>query len=237
MTLGDSLMLSVGSSLQSEWMKPYSIARGLAGSPQNYEQSTCMTYTELVRLRAAIPMENPYCSCKSPKSCKGGALSSSLRPLQPARFYARPRWSGHCRRSTSGRCSSRPLRSSTPSTPPPSPPSRRAGTARAHRAHAPHTTRSDPLQIVLTRACLCGRGACADCTLKSAALIKTNPTEWFLTARPAGVRPDSSDPELQHRELHLRGQLPQPVSRHWHARHGLSSDKMALITSDCGTPP
>ena len=98
-------------------------------------------------------------------------------------------------------------------------------------------TRPEPLQIILIRACLYGRGACADCTLKSAALIKTNPTEWFLPARPAGVRPDSSDPELQHRELHLRGQLPQPVSRHWHARHGLSSDKMALITSDCGTPP
>ena len=39
-------------------------------------------------------------------------------------------------------------------------------------------TRSDPLQIVLTMACLYGRGACADFTLKSAALIKTNPIEW-----------------------------------------------------------
>ena len=38
-------------------------------------------------------------------------------------------------------------------------------------------TRSDPLQIVLTRACMYGRGACADITLKSAALIKPNPTE------------------------------------------------------------
>ena len=40
------------------------------------------------------------------------------------------------------------------------------------------STRSDPLQIVLTRACLRGRGACADFTLTSAALIKTNPTKW-----------------------------------------------------------
>ena len=32
-------------------------------------------------------------------------------------------------------------------------------------------TRSDPLQIVLTRACLYGRSACADFALKSAALI------------------------------------------------------------------
>ena len=32
-------------------------------------------------------------------------------------------------------------------------------------------TRSDPLQIGLTRPCLYGRGACA-------ALIKTNLTEW-----------------------------------------------------------
>ena len=42
---------------------------------------------------------------------------------------------------------------------------------------AQHPTRSDPLQNVL-RACLYGRGACADFTLNSAALIKTNPTEW-----------------------------------------------------------
>ena len=41
-----------------------------------------------------------------------------------------------------------------------------------------HPTRSDPLQIVLTSACLLGSGACADFTLTSAALIKTNPTEW-----------------------------------------------------------
>ena len=40
------------------------------------------------------------------------------------------------------------------------------------------STRSDRLQTVLQRACLYGRGACADCTLKSAALIKTEPTEW-----------------------------------------------------------
>ena len=44
-------------------------------------------------------------------------------------------------------------------------------------------TRSDPLQIVLTTACPHGRGACADFTLKSAALIKTNPTEWSSRAR------------------------------------------------------
>ena len=44
-------------------------------------------------------------------------------------------------------------------------------------------TRSDPLQIVLIRACLCGSGACTDFTLKSAALIKTNPTEWPATMR------------------------------------------------------
>ena len=42
----------------------------------------------------------------------------------------------------------------------------------------PFATRSDPLQIVSTRACLYGRGACANLTLKSAAPIKTNPTEW-----------------------------------------------------------
>ena len=42
-----------------------------------------------------------------------------------------------------------------------------------------HPTWSDPVQIVLTRACLYGRGACADFALKSAALIKTNPTGWF----------------------------------------------------------
>ena len=46
--------------------------------------------------------------------------------------------------------------------------------ATAAGPHAP--TRSDPLQIVLTRACLHGRGACVDFTLKSAALIKTNPS-------------------------------------------------------------
>ena len=40
-------------------------------------------------------------------------------------------------------------------------------------------TRSDPLQTVSIRACLYGRGACADFTLTSAALIKTNPTEWL----------------------------------------------------------
>ena len=43
-------------------------------------------------------------------------------------------------------------------------------------------SRPDPLQIVLTRAGLYGRGACADFTLKSADLIKTNPTEWSPTA-------------------------------------------------------
>ena len=37
---------------------------------------------------------------------------------------------------------------------------------------------SGPLQIVLVRACLCGRGACADFTLKPAGVIETNPTEW-----------------------------------------------------------
>ena len=47
------------------------------------------------------------------------------------------------------------------------------------------TTRSGPLQIVLTRACLYGRGACADFTLNSAALVKSNPTEWQrVTAFP-----------------------------------------------------
>ena len=40
------------------------------------------------------------------------------------------------------------------------------------------STRSDPPQIVLIRACLCGRGACADFTLKPAGVIETNPTEW-----------------------------------------------------------
>ena len=40
------------------------------------------------------------------------------------------------------------------------------------------TTRSDPIQSVLIRACLYGRDACADFTLKSAALIETYPTEW-----------------------------------------------------------
>ena len=43
--------------------------------------------------------------------------------------------------------------------------------------------RPDPVQIVLARACLYGRGACADFTLKTAALIKTNPTEWTLFVR------------------------------------------------------
>ena len=36
-------------------------------------------------------------------------------------------------------------------------------------------TLSDPLQIVLVQACLCGHGACADFPLNSAALVKT---EW-----------------------------------------------------------
>ena len=40
------------------------------------------------------------------------------------------------------------------------------------------STRADPLQIVLIRACLYGCGACADFTRQSAALIKTNPTVW-----------------------------------------------------------
>ena len=40
------------------------------------------------------------------------------------------------------------------------------------------STRSDSLQIVLIRACLYGRGACADFALKSVALIKTSPTDW-----------------------------------------------------------
>ena len=44
--------------------------------------------------------------------------------------------------------------------------------------HTHPATRSDPLQIVLRRARLNGRGACADFTPKSAALVKTNPTEW-----------------------------------------------------------
>ena len=35
-----------------------------------------------------------------------------------------------------------------------------------------------PPKIVMIRACLYGRGACAGFTLKSAALIKTKPTEW-----------------------------------------------------------
>ena len=43
-------------------------------------------------------------------------------------------------------------------------------------------TRPDPLQIVLIRACLYGRGGCADFTLKSAALIKTNPAKWWVAA-------------------------------------------------------
>ena len=50
------------------------------------------------------------------------------------------------------------------------------------------STLSDPLQIVLTRACLYGRGACADFTLQSAALIKTNPTEWWLRTCVVHVR-------------------------------------------------
>ena len=48
------------------------------------------------------------------------------------------------------------------------------------------STRSDPLQIVSRRAWLYGRGACADFTLKSAALIKPNPTEWHRAA-PSGA--------------------------------------------------
>ena len=43
------------------------------------------------------------------------------------------------------------------------------------------STQSDLVQIVLTRACLYGHGACADFTLKSAALVK-NPTEWLGSA-------------------------------------------------------
>ena len=41
-------------------------------------------------------------------------------------------------------------------------------------------TRSDLLRIVWIRACLYGRGAYADFTLKTAALVKTNPTEWLM---------------------------------------------------------
>ena len=48
-------------------------------------------------------------------------------------------------------------------------------------------TRSDPLRIVLIRACLCGRGACADCTLQSGALIRTHPTEWLVAAAAAAA--------------------------------------------------
>ena len=52
---------------------------------------------------------------------------------------------------------------------------------RNHRGSPPHATRSDPLQIVSIRACLHGRGACADFALKSAALIKTNPAGWSIS--------------------------------------------------------
>ena len=50
---------------------------------------------------------------------------------------------------------------------------------RSHFHRSTMATRSDPVQIVLTKACLYGRGACADFLLKSAALIKTNPAEWL----------------------------------------------------------
>ena len=42
------------------------------------------------------------------------------------------------------------------------------------------SSRSDSIQIGLTRACMYGRGACAEVTLKSAAIVKTNPTEWCV---------------------------------------------------------
>ena len=51
---------------------------------------------------------------------------------------------------------------------------------RRSRVKASWSTRSDPIQTVLTKAWLYGRGACADFTLQSAAVIKTNPTAWGL---------------------------------------------------------
>ena len=49
-------------------------------------------------------------------------------------------------------------------------------------------TGSDPLQIVLTRACLYGRGACADFALKSAALVKANPIMRIVGPSNVGFR-------------------------------------------------
>ena len=51
-----------------------------------------------------------------------------------------------------------------------------------------HPTRSDILQIALTRACLPGLGANADIPLKPAALIKPNLTEWRTVPLVTGER-------------------------------------------------
>ena len=51
------------------------------------------------------------------------------------------------------------------------------------------STRSAPLHTASIRACLCGRGARADCALKPAALITTTPTEWTKSAPRARRRP------------------------------------------------
>ena len=62
----------------------------------------------------------------------------------------------------------------------------RLTSAAACRAHEIQHDCSTPLgrilsKLSLTRACLYGRGACANFTLQSAALIKTKPTEWTRT--------------------------------------------------------
>ena len=53
-----------------------------------------------------------------------------------------------------------------------------------------------PLQIVLIRACLYGGGACADFTLKSAALIKTK-SEWLLGEHHSGSSETHLEAELR----------------------------------------
>ena len=62
-------------------------------------------------------------------------------------------------------------------------------------ARLSYTTRSGPLQIVSTSACLYGRGACAEFTPHSAALNKATPTEWpFKGQVPGEVLPTASTP-------------------------------------------
>ena len=94
-----------------------------------------------------------------------------------------------------------------------------------------HPTRSDPLQIVLIRACLHGRGACADFSLKSAALIKTNPTEWraALIGQPRGssvVLRGVRHARDQHDSLESSHSVPSERDRPGCHRDGRAAEKV-----------